>query len=72
MPEKLVEPCILAGCPPGGLVFDPFLGSGTVIAVAQRLGRRGVGLELNPEYCGLAQQRTSQQGLPLFAQETAP
>jgi hypothetical protein len=40
MPEKLVEPCILAGCPLGGLVFDPFLGSGTVGAVAERLGRR--------------------------------
>jgi DNA modification methylase len=37
MPEKLVEPCILAGCPLGGLVLDPFCGTGTVLAVAQRL-----------------------------------
>jgi DNA modification methylase len=60
MPEKLVEPCILAGCPLGGLVLDPFCGSGTVIAVAQRLGRRGVGVDLT--YQPLAKERTAQQG----------
>jgi len=46
MPEKLVEPCILAGCPEGGVVLDPFAGSGTVGAVAQRLGRRSIGFEI--------------------------
>jgi len=56
-PEKLVEPCILAGCPPGGRVLDPFVGSGTVVQVAQRLGRVGVGVDLKPEYLYLAQQR---------------
>jgi len=50
MPEKLVEPCILAGSRPGDLVFDPFVGSGTVIRVASRLQRRGVGCDLNFEY----------------------
>ena len=61
MPEKLVEPCVLAGCPIGGLVLDPFIGSGTVGAVAERLGRRWVGVDLN--YQQLAQKRTAQRGL---------
>ncbi len=68
MPEKLVEPCILAGCPAGGLVLDPFLGSGTVGAVAARLGRRWVGTDLS--YQALAQKRTAQRGL-MFTQESA-
>ncbi len=61
MPEALVEPCILAGCPLGGLVLDPFLGSGTVGAVAERLGRRWVGTDLS--YQPLAQKRTQQRGI---------
>lgn len=61
MPEKLVEPCILAGCPIGGLVYDPFIGSGTVGAVAERLGRRWVGTDLS--YHDLAKKRTAQRGL---------
>ena len=65
MPEKLVEPCILAGCPLGGLVLDPFVGSGTVVAVAQRLGRRGVGVDLS--YQDLAKERTAQRGLSFTA-----
>lgn len=56
-PEKLVEPCILAGCPAGGVVLDPFFGSGTVGAVCKRLGRQYIGIELNHEYCALAQAR---------------
>ena len=64
MPEKLVEPCILAGCPLGGVVLDPFIGSGTVGAVAERFGRRWVGLDL--AYQDLAATRTSQRGF-LFA-----
>lgn len=58
MPESLVEPCVLAGSRPGDIVFDPFLGSGTVAAVAQRLGRRWVGAELNSEYIKLIEDRT--------------
>ena len=68
MPEKLVEPCILAGCPMGGLVLDPFVGSGTVVSVAQRLGRRGIGVDLS--YQQLAKERTAQQGIP-FSCEVA-
>jgi DNA modification methylase len=60
-PEALVEPCILAGCPLGGLVLDPFIGSGTVGAVAERLGRRWVGTDLG--YQPLAVARTAQRGL---------
>ena len=59
-PEKLIEPCILAGCPPGGVVLDPFLGSGTTAAVARRLGRRCVGIEINPGYAKLAVARFDQ------------
>lgn len=57
MPEALVEPCIMAGCPAGGLVLDPFTGSGTVGAVALRLGRSFVGSELNPGYVEIAKAR---------------
>ena len=56
-PPKLAETCILAGCPAGGIVLDPFFGSGTTGAVAKQLGRRYIGIELNPEYCELARQR---------------
>ncbi len=63
MPEKLVEPCILAGSRLGDRVLDPFMGSGTVGAVAERLGRRWVGLDLNLAYHQLAKKRTAQRGL---------
>lgn len=56
-PEKLVEPCILAGCPGGGLVLDPFMGSGTVALVALKAGRRFIGIELNPDYAAMARRR---------------
>jgi len=68
MPEKLVEPCVLAGSRPSDLVLDPFLGSGTVGRVATSLGRRFVGCDLNADYLQLAQQRTQvTRGLPLEA-----
>ncbi|CAK7032710.1 MAG: hypothetical protein MESAZ_03020 [Saezia sanguinis] len=56
-PEKLVESCILAGSRPGNIVFDPFLGSGTVGCVAQRLDRLWIGCELNRDYEPLQQAR---------------
>lgn len=56
-PERLIEPCILAGSAVGGVVLDPFFGSGTTGAVAKRLGREYIGIELNPRYCEKAQQR---------------
>lgn len=56
-PPALVRPCILAGCPPGGLVLDPFAGSGTTLSEAVRLGRRAVGIELNSAYVPLIKER---------------
>ncbi len=59
-PQALVEPCILASTKPGDFVLDPFLGSGTVGLVARRLGRRYVGIELNPAYVAEAQAALEQ------------
>lgn len=59
-PEKLVEPCVLAGCPKGGVVLDPFSGSGTTALVANKLGRRAIGIELNPEYRDISLRRISE------------
>jgi DNA modification methylase len=64
-PPALVRPCILAGCPPGGVVLDPFGGSGTTGMVALELGRRAVLIELNPDYCQMAQARCAALGLAL-------
>jgi DNA modification methylase len=49
-PPDLIKPMILAGCPAGGIVLDPFVGSGTTVMVATELGRRGIGLDLNMKY----------------------
>lgn len=56
-PPKLVSTCILAGCPEGGIVLDPFMGSGTTGIVANKLGRHYVGIELNPQYIEMAKRR---------------
>lgn len=66
-PTSLVHPCIAAGSRPGDLVLDPFMGAGTTAVVAERLGRRWVGCELNPEYADLALERirTTPTGLGL-------
>lgn len=56
-PPDLIKPCILAGCPVGGTVLDPFGGSGTTGMVALELGRKAVLIELNPDYVKLAEQR---------------
>lgn len=56
-PPALVETCIKAGCPEGGTVLDPFGGAGTTALVAASLGRKATLIELNPEYCTLAQAR---------------
>lgn len=56
-PESLVETCLLAGCPRGGLVLDPFSGSGTTAVVAQRLKRHFIGIDCVPEYCEIACRR---------------
>lgn len=56
-PESLVETCILAACPPDGVVLDPFLGSGTTAVVAQRLGRPSIGIDCVADYCEIAKRR---------------
>jgi len=56
-PVDLIEPCILAGCPAGGVVLDPFCGSGTVGVAAKRHGRNYIGIDLNSEYCEIARER---------------
>lgn len=65
-PKKLVEPMVLAGCPRGGIVLDPFTGSGTTGIVAIQNGRRFCGIELNSEYCTMATKRIEEE----TAQET--
>jgi DNA modification methylase len=60
-PPDLIEPCILAGCPVGGTVLDPFLGSGTTAMVARDNGRNWIGCELNPDYLPIIRRRL---GLP--------
>ncbi len=56
-PEKLIAKLMLASCPPGGVVFDPFLGSGTTSVVAKKLGRKYIGIEMNAEYALWAEKR---------------
>ena len=64
-PSDLIEPCILAGAPIGGIVLDPFMGSGTTAQVAQDLGRKYLGCELNIDYKPLQDNRLAQQSLIL-------
>jgi DNA modification methylase len=56
-PPDLIEPMIKAGCPKNGIVLDPFMGSGTTAVVAKNLFRNYVGIELNPEYIKMAEER---------------
>lgn len=67
MPDPLAELCIVAGCPPGGTVLDPFGGAGTTGLVADRLQRNAVLIELNPQYAQMARDRITGDA-PLFAE----
>ena len=62
-PSKLPELCIKAGTKEGDIVLDPFMGSGTTAYVAQKLSRKWIGIELNPEYVKIIKERTAQQSL---------
>lgn len=64
-PEELIKPCILAGCPEGGVVLDLFMGAGTTAVVARKLNRNYIGIELNTEYIKIANKRV-QDELGLF------
>jgi site-specific DNA-methyltransferase (adenine-specific) len=64
-PQMLISDCIRAGCPEGGIVPDPFMGSGTTAVVARKLNRKYVGFELNPAYIKIANAKLKRE-LGLF------
>ncbi len=66
-PDMLARDHIATWSNPGDLVLDPFSGSGTTAKAAKELGRRFLGLEINPEYCAIAERRIAQQVLELEA-----
>jgi DNA modification methylase len=61
-PPKLIEPCVLAGCPQGGTILDPFFGAGTTGLVADRHQLHCIGIEINAEYIEIARNRLAQEG----------
>ena len=63
-PERLVETAILAGSPSGGVVLDPFLGSGTTALVAKRLQRHYIGIDCAQKYCEMARKRLDKVSIP--------
>lgn len=65
-PEKLCEVPIKAGCPKGGTVLDPFMGSGTTLKAARELGRKGIGIEINKEYIEMGIKRMKLNQALLF------
>ena len=65
-PMDLIEPCILAGCPEGGTVLDPFGGAGTTAVVSNKHNRNAILCELNKEYIEIAEKRL-ESDLPLFS-----
>ena len=60
-PKDLIEPCIKAGCPEGGIVLDPFGGSGTTGIVSKHLKRKAILIELNEEYISIAKKRINKE-----------
>lgn len=71
MPNEIAKRCILAGSREGDVVLDPFAGSGTTLEVAVEMGRKAVGIELNPEYCNLIEKRMNGLSGNLFPEGLA-
>ena len=72
-PLEIIERMVKVSCPPGGVVLDLFMGSGTTAVAAHRHGRHFVGFELNPDYCEIIQQRLASDSKPVNApSEPAP
>jgi len=75
-PLEIIERMVKASCPPGGVVLDLFMGSGTTALAARRCGRQFVGFELNPEYCAIINERLAAletlEALALAAAPDAP
>lgn len=65
-PPRLIETPLKATCPKGGIVLDPFMGSGTTALVALEQGKNYVGIELNPEYIKMAEERISKVQMKMF------
>lgn len=68
-PEELLRIPIKATCPEGGIVLDPFSGTGTTVAAAYKLGRRGIGIDLSPEYISISEKRLKEIGSLIFYEE---
>ena len=71
-PLEIIERMVRASCPPGGIVLDLFMGSGTTAIAAKRCGRHFVGFELNPEYCQIIQDRLASPEAELSMQSNGP
>lgn len=67
-PESLAKDCVWTWSNPGDIVLDPFAGSGTTLKAAKELNRRYVGIEVNPEYVKICEERTMQESLPLYCE----
>ena len=71
-PLEIIERMLKASCPPGGVVLDLFMGSGTTALAAKRCGRDFVGFELNPDYCAIIEQRLAALAQELAEPATSP
>lgn len=71
-PLEIIERMVRASCPPGGVILDPFMGSGTTAIAAKRCGRHFVGFELNPDYCQIIETRLASPEAELLVQSNSP